>query len=73
MTLNERLADWGAAEKLARKVGVSAAAISRIRSGKATASLGLALLIEQHTGVRAESMISDTRDLQALIYVRGAE
>jgi len=65
MTLDLYLEDHGAARRLAKKVGLSTAAISRARHGNPL-SFRAAMLIEAASGglVRAESLCKDARALE---------
>lgn len=61
MTLNEYLAERGAAQKLAEKSGLTAGEISRFKTGKKKITFQTAAMLEFGTGgaVKMESLLED--------------
>lgn len=71
--LAEYLKKHGTAAQLAVKTGLPASLISRYKRGKMPITLRSALLINQATDgkVRAEDMVIDAWERQAIQYLRG--
>lgn len=73
MTLDEFLAQHGAAKKLAEKTGISPPEISRIRKNKKVISFHNAALIEYGTdgAIKMESLLEDAQDRIVAGFIRG--
>jgi DNA-binding transcriptional regulator YdaS (Cro superfamily) len=72
MTLNDFLAQHGAAKKLADKIGLSAPEISRMRCNKKPITFEKAALIEYGTegAIKIEDLIQDQKWLDVIKYIR---
>lgn len=71
--LQKYLEERGASSKLAKATGLPQSIISRYRTGKYPVSLRSAILIEKCTegAVRAESMLTEVNDVEAVKFIRG--